>query len=151
MWTVYGMLSGCWLCSLCFLYFFKQKTAYEMRISDWSSDVCSSDLGQLVQAHALARGGQVFVGDEGAQLAEGGQRLSFDHLAIGRGQPLLVGVAEFPGHRLDRPPQPGVLGLVLYHRVHPPHHFFHPFARRSESRRAGQECAVACTYVGAPL
>src|SRR3546814_3078243 len=31
------------LCILCF-FFFKQKTAYEMRISDWSSDVCSSDL-----------------------------------------------------------------------------------------------------------
>src|SRR3546814_3852854 len=30
-------------CILCF-FFFKQKTAYEMRISDWSSDVCSSDL-----------------------------------------------------------------------------------------------------------
>src|SRR3546814_4706911 len=29
---------------LCVLFFFKQKTAYEMRISDWSSDVCSSDL-----------------------------------------------------------------------------------------------------------
>src|SRR3546814_5919778 len=27
------------------VFFFKQKTAYEMRISDWSSDVCSSDLG----------------------------------------------------------------------------------------------------------
>src|SRR3546814_4884476 len=32
----------CYLCGLFF--FFKQKTAYEMRISDWSSDVCSSDL-----------------------------------------------------------------------------------------------------------
>src|SRR3546814_6242277 len=30
----------------CFFFFFKQKTAYEMRISDWSSDVCSSDLMQ---------------------------------------------------------------------------------------------------------
>src|SRR3546814_7438617 len=30
------------VCCVCF--FFKQKTAYEMRISDWSSDVCSSDL-----------------------------------------------------------------------------------------------------------
>src|SRR3546814_7152017 len=29
---------------LCIFFFFKQKTAYEMRISDWSSDVCSSDL-----------------------------------------------------------------------------------------------------------
>src|SRR3546814_5420110 len=32
------------LCLLCLFFFFKQKTAYEMRISDWSSDVCSSDL-----------------------------------------------------------------------------------------------------------
>src|SRR3546814_17719665 len=31
---------------LCFV-FFKQKTAYEMRISDWSSDVCSSDLASM--------------------------------------------------------------------------------------------------------
>src|SRR3546814_10625619 len=30
----------------CCIFFFKQKTAYEMRISDWSSDVCSSDLQQ---------------------------------------------------------------------------------------------------------
>src|SRR3546814_8447197 len=39
--------------SFSFFFFFTQKTAYEMRISDWSSDVCSSDL--LV--HPLARGG----------------------------------------------------------------------------------------------
>src|SRR3546814_3240925 len=32
-----------------FFFFFKQKTAYEMRISDWSSDVCSSDLIVLGQ------------------------------------------------------------------------------------------------------
>src|SRR3546814_5352328 len=30
-----------------FVFFFKQKTAYELRISDWSSDVCSSDLDAL--------------------------------------------------------------------------------------------------------
>src|SRR3546814_7418692 len=35
-------------CVVIFFVFFKQKTAYEMRISDWSSDVCSSDL-QIVQ------------------------------------------------------------------------------------------------------
>src|SRR3546814_10596603 len=34
----------CWS----FFFFFKQKTAYEMRISDWSSDVCSSDLPRFV-------------------------------------------------------------------------------------------------------
>src|SRR3546814_3866271 len=33
-----------------FFFFFKQKTAYEMRISDWSSDVCSSDLARNVAA-----------------------------------------------------------------------------------------------------
>src|SRR3546814_2291102 len=37
------MLSCCCVLLCCF-FFFKQKTAYEMRISDWSSDVCSSDL-----------------------------------------------------------------------------------------------------------
>src|SRR3546814_8614765 len=62
-----------WCC--CFVslsivfFFFKQKTAYEMRISDWSSDVCSSDLmartdpaeacpgNRLCRRHACARGG----------------------------------------------------------------------------------------------
>src|SRR3546814_7686751 len=38
-------------------FFFKQKTAYEMRISDWSSDVCSSDL------HAGRRGGHLLDAD----------------------------------------------------------------------------------------
>src|SRR3546814_8686042 len=33
-----------WCCVCGFFFLFKQKTAYEMRISDWSSDVCSSDL-----------------------------------------------------------------------------------------------------------
>src|SRR3546814_4493407 len=35
-------------------FFFKQKTAYEMRISDWSSDVCSSDLKRLLQQTVAA-------------------------------------------------------------------------------------------------
>src|SRR3546814_1568371 len=42
-----GYLSSCVSLTLrfsIFFFFFKQKTAYEMRISDWSSDVCSSDL-----------------------------------------------------------------------------------------------------------
>src|SRR3546814_4478740 len=40
-----------------FFFFFKQKTAYEMRISDWSSDVCSSDLLPGTVAHRHARQG----------------------------------------------------------------------------------------------
>src|SRR3546814_4436950 len=37
-----------------YLFFFNQKTAYDMRISDWSSDVCSSDLIFSTQDHAAA-------------------------------------------------------------------------------------------------
>src|SRR3546814_20434055 len=48
-------------------FFFKQKTAYEMRISDWSSDVCSSDLDH----QALFGGGQVKVlGNRGCERTE---------------------------------------------------------------------------------
>src|SRR3546814_6510180 len=43
-------------CSILILFFFcKQKTAYEMRISDWSSDVCSSDLGDAGKSCAAGR------------------------------------------------------------------------------------------------
>src|SRR3546814_3524275 len=58
---------------LCFCFFFKQKTAYEMRISDWSSDVCSSDLHPAVLAeageehlHLFARGVLRFIQDDEA-------------------------------------------------------------------------------------
>src|SRR3546814_4819174 len=44
MWLYYGYFM---LCFRCIFFFFKQKTAYELRISDWSSDVCSSDLNVL--------------------------------------------------------------------------------------------------------
>src|SRR3546814_15204668 len=44
--------SGCMMC-VC-VFFFKQKTAYEMRISDWSSDVCSSDLQGAQRARSFA-------------------------------------------------------------------------------------------------
>src|SRR3546814_17828546 len=40
----------------CVFFFFKQKTAYEMRISDWSSDVCSSDLAGLLGPGIRANG-----------------------------------------------------------------------------------------------
>src|SRR3546814_18077276 len=42
-----------YVCLLSFFFFFKQKTAYEMRISDWSSDVCSSDLGKVLNIASL--------------------------------------------------------------------------------------------------
>src|SRR3546814_19327149 len=45
-------------------FFFKQKTAYEMRISDWSSDVCSSDLYKNKQEQGFT-GSQVFLQNTG--------------------------------------------------------------------------------------
>src|SRR3546814_2152062 len=49
--SCYGVMD----CSMYFFFFFffKQKTAYEMRISDWSSDVCSSDLVAIKHAPLL--------------------------------------------------------------------------------------------------
>src|SRR3546814_10311864 len=43
----------------CVFVFFKQKTAYELRISDWSSDVCSSDLCGITRAGSLVWDGPV--------------------------------------------------------------------------------------------
>src|SRR3546814_3149634 len=43
------------VCAVLFFFFFKQKTAYEMRISDWSSDVCSSDLHHRPRRHLRRR------------------------------------------------------------------------------------------------
>src|SRR3546814_12582900 len=87
------------------VFFFKQKTAYEMRISDWSSDVCSSDLQSLIDP-ALDRGpdhrqrqrhafGQVHGGIE-----DGGFVFELDVPAAGHGLPL--------------PPQLRVLLLVQH-------------------------------------
>src|SRR3546814_8106278 len=56
--------------SFVFVFFFKQKTAYEMRISDWSSDVCSSD---LITNPAHLIGGPQALGEVGDFLLENGK------------------------------------------------------------------------------
>src|SRR3546814_12950510 len=69
------------------IFFFKQKTAYEMRISDWSSDVCSSDLAVGVEQLAVrqaARVRNVARREAGARIAlfagEACRRARIDHL-----------------------------------------------------------------------
>src|SRR3546814_12265066 len=68
-------------------FFFKQKTAYEMRISDWSSDVCSSDVlrfdeeQSLQPAEAFVR--EVVVGHIGARVQLGGEDFHFGHRCKG--------------------------------------------------------------------
>src|SRR3546814_9839775 len=68
-------------CYLFFCFFFKQKTAYEMRISDWSSDVCSSDLPfqKCDFRLLLLRTGEITGADRTAATA-GGRRRSRSHL-----------------------------------------------------------------------
>src|SRR3546814_10421406 len=88
-------------------FFFKQKTAYEMRISDWSSDVCSSDLADIVARQA----------DERA-VVKGG---------IGHGDNLGTRQPK-PSHQLtslsdDRPPDDP-----------PPRRLARPLARRPDAR-----------------
>src|SRR3546814_7086442 len=58
--SVFSFCVSLYVFVLClFFFFFKQKTAYEMRISDWSSDVCSSDLAMakdkaiIISTHIL--------------------------------------------------------------------------------------------------
>src|SRR3546814_3324288 len=60
-----------------FFFFFKQKTAYEMRISDWSSDVCSSDLGAGLLRQHWQSGPARLHGHR-----PGGQRVQPDHGAL---------------------------------------------------------------------
>src|SRR3546814_1750070 len=52
-------------------FFFKQKTAYEMRISDWSSDVCSSDLAKAIdEVQELLWEGALRIEEGGLAIAE---------------------------------------------------------------------------------
>src|SRR3546814_3666380 len=60
-------------------FFFKQKTAYEMRISDWSSDVCSSDLHHAAQLRRAERRGR----DRHFELASGQAAAGPDDLGRG--------------------------------------------------------------------
>src|SRR3546814_9129131 len=78
------------------MFFFKQKTAYEMRISDWSSDVCSSDLDEVarlaaidaeIEAIAEAEGedsdGIEPLSDERDTITEGMRAFNAEQVAVG--------------------------------------------------------------------
>src|SRR3546814_7138580 len=62
----------CLLVDFDIFFLFKQKTAYEMRISDWSSDVCSSDLATFLGSPKMnLLDGELRAGDEGLRLRVG--------------------------------------------------------------------------------
>src|SRR3546814_7408749 len=83
------------LVSDCF-FFFKQKTAYEMRISDWSSDVCSSDLHAQGEA-ALARLRPVDAGHTVQQLLNRKVHRGASALAALQFRDVEQGVQQAPG------------------------------------------------------
>src|SRR3546814_15666863 len=69
------------MCVYCCV-FFKQKTAYEMRISDWSSDVCSSDLERaedIARAKRQGKLGLIMGWQNGRPLGEQPDRLALFH------------------------------------------------------------------------
>src|SRR3546814_20345925 len=143
---------------MCIMFFcFKQKTAYEMRISDLSSDVCSSDLGP--KSNRLAEPGRRSASDRD-------ETVGLDRVGIGN-----RAVRHFDG-RMHRRVREGSRGAVRYlslegesrlglagrgedERVRPAI-FFEDFdepskgPRRSEERRVGKECVMTCSSRGFP-
>src|SRR3546814_5831258 len=112
------MLHGCSVAFLSF-FFFKQKTAYEMRISDWSSDVCSSDLRRKFAACGAlvgAIGDQRHVDIAGRQRKRGRRHMAHEGRAAGA---VIVGKARL---------QAKIFGK----------------RQRSEERRVGKECVSTC-------
>src|SRR3546814_4018166 len=103
-----------------FFFFFKQKTAYEMRISDWSSDVCSSD---LIAARVMA--GERL---NGFDL----KRVRLNHVAV---KEAVFPFARFPGVDTLLGPEMKSTGEVMGID----RDFGRAFAR-SEERRVGKEC-----------
>src|SRR3546814_11566794 len=99
-----------------FIFFFKQKTAYELRISDWSSDVCSSDLRQRLFRPAHVAHGEVSPG-QGSRRRRNGRR-SDPHIDVGGAPQLLeraLGELVHPliGQRFLDPRAVDLLSLVL--------------------------------------
>src|SRR3546814_2627847 len=108
------------VCVLLFFFFFKQKTSYEMRISDWSSDVCSSDLqeqqvGDLLDVVAV---GDALVAQHMGIVPDLGDELVICHCVevLPKRSTSLVPIRASAGH----------------------------LRGRSEERRVGKECVSTC-------
>src|SRR3546814_1760221 len=102
------------------VFFFKQKTAYEMRISDWSSDVCASDLekGCFCGCRSQIEAKRSLVDRIGEEL----------HKLLGGGR---LPEIEGEGAMLKRSARQREIVAML--------------RGRSEERRVGQECVSTCS------
>src|SRR3546814_18253064 len=131
-------------------FFFKQKTAYEMRISDWSSDVCSSDLwSEMIFNHITLK----VPGEDGAFLINP-FGLHFSEVTASN----LVKI-DIDGNKLDGSPFPvnlaGFTQHAVFHRNLPAAHCImqthttagqagSSFEGRSEKRRVGKDRVGTC-------
>src|SRR3546814_1802033 len=99
-------------------FFFKQKTAYEMRISDWSSDVCSSDLngGAAIEIEVTRRSNESALAKVVKMVSEAETQKSPTQRFTDRFERVFV---------------PAVLALSF-------------LLLRSEERRVGKECVSTC-------
>src|SRR3546814_4241346 len=104
-----------------FVFFFKQKTAYEMRISDWSSDVCSSDLSGLQEQ--LGHYGPIVIDPAGPD-------------PIGYDREHVVVLSD---HSQISPE-----AIFRKLKVNPGHFNMQRQTLRSEERRVGKECVSTC-------
>src|SRR3546814_10215069 len=104
--------------------YFNQKTAYEMRISDWSSDVCSSDLLVWAIMHSLAAS----------------QPREWEHQFE---QTLKSEIYEQFNMLLCNPSRSSVEQKQLLHNI-----LFVDHKNRTEARRVGKECVRTCRSRG---
>src|SRR3546814_14053229 len=143
------------------VFFFKQKTAYEMRISDWSSDVCSSDLNnlQLVDEPFVAQLLHFLGKCERTVASDRGNFGKTVRQIVQRDAPLGSRSIQTLNRQTRLPFHAPVAGNNPHHellriRMQCPPIALVPFRLfrryRSEERRVGKECGSTCRYRGWP-
>src|SRR3546814_11981407 len=138
--------------------FFKQKTAYEMRISDWSSDVCSSDLAQIQRLEAQLgfeifdrKGRSAHLNRKGHQVLLQAQELLrlYDNLGGGTAEltaSVLINIGAIASVQRSYLPD----ALARFHKHCPQRRtrilpgVSMEWVNRSEERRVGNECVGRC-------
>src|SRR3546814_16529916 len=119
------------------VFFFKQKTAYEMRISDWSSDVCSSDLSHSGRKRLPSNPPLILISRRIRIRARVNRRL-------GRPRRIRVNLAQ----RLNKPPAPNPV-IRLISRIK--QLLIQQTRQRTEERIVGRTSVRTCRFRGATL
>src|SRR3546814_14599610 len=152
------------MCALVCVVFFKQKTAYEMRIRDWSSDVCSADLSRAQQGAECPQVERQLLGiagKAGAMLDDARDAAAVDrpqlrpprhgrelaceeHFLVGTAADLIVEVRRHFEQRREL----RIVGAeqIVQHWLAAAHHL----GLSSEERRVGKECVRTCRSRGSP-